>query len=308
MALAHVTNLLADLRWVRQALDDLGQELRHRMQAQGAQAGGLTALRVLVSLLFGEGPPQQHPRFSAIPPPDGHGLELRGSRERYYAAANSLLDAVLTSREGLPISLALLLAGVGARAGLRISLLNVPMHVVCAMDLPSEAGPSGGAAAGAPARVYIDAFDGGKVMDSRELAGFLRSLGLPAAYMGEAQAMSAQQVWLRMCRNLLRVHREHAEHGLLQPTALLMAAAAGENTGGHAANACLAQQQYDEAAQLLEKLVGSPYQLQHGDGAALHEAALRTVLAEIREAGQEAVRAQLEVHRRSDPEAAAVHF
>lgn len=141
------------------------------------------------------------------------------------------------------------------------------------------------------------------------------------------QAMSAQQVWLRMCRNLLHVHREHAEHGLLKATALLMAAAAGDNTGGHpplparaahavahvactcwvgggrrctqlplrqraccacvkrlhpnckrahpgsscpahrpapaaegvracveAANACLAQQQYDEAAELLEKV------------------------------------------------------
>ncbi|KAL4444008.1 hypothetical protein ABPG75_011745 [Micractinium tetrahymenae] len=228
LALAHVHNPLADLRWVKEALDNLGQELRRRMQAQGATTAGLPALRLLVHLLFGEGPPPQHPRFSAIPPPDGHGLELRGNRERYYAAANSLLNAVLTSREGLPISLALLLAGVcylggagtmrgwpssspllappcpspmpaptanppvpcqvGARAGLRISLLNVPMHVVCAMDLFSEAGPSAGAAAGAPARVYIDAFDGGKVMDSREFAGFLRSLGLPPAYMGEAQA------------------------------------------------------------------------------------------------------------------------
>lgn len=124
---------------------------------------------------------------------------LQGNRMRYYAAANSLLDAVLINREGLPITLALLLAAVrpagwgtpalchrrrgrevgraqtpllvlataggarcllqpwrqagrapncepgpdigsrrarpqvGARAGLRISLLNVPMHVVCAM-------------------------------------------------------------------------------------------------------------------------------------------------------------------------------
>ncbi|KAL4444009.1 hypothetical protein ABPG75_011746 [Micractinium tetrahymenae] len=117
-----------------------------------------------------------------------------------------------------------------------------------------------------------------------------------------------------MCRNLLHVHREHAEHGLLKATALLMAAAAGENTAEgvracvEAANACLAQQQYDEAAQLLEKLVGSPYQLQHGNGAALHEAALRAMLAEIREAGQEDVRKQLEMHRRSDLGAAAVRF
>lgn len=40
---------------------------------------------------------------------------VQGNRERYYAAANSLLDAVLTNREGLPISLALLLAAVRDR-------------------------------------------------------------------------------------------------------------------------------------------------------------------------------------------------
>lgn len=45
----------------------------------GVQAGGLPALRILTHLLFGEGPPPQHPRFSAIPPPEGYGLELRVS-------------------------------------------------------------------------------------------------------------------------------------------------------------------------------------------------------------------------------------
>lgn len=40
----------------------------------------------------------------------------QGNRERYYEADNSLLDCVLSQREGIPISLALLHAAVGARA------------------------------------------------------------------------------------------------------------------------------------------------------------------------------------------------
>lgn len=66
------------------------------------------------------------------------------------------------------------------------------------------------------------------------LDGILATQRSPhALLLRPLQAMSAQQVWLRMCRNLLHVHREHADHDLLKATALLMAAAAGEHTGGH---------------------------------------------------------------------------
>jgi hypothetical protein len=40
---------------------------------------------------------------------------------------------VLTQREGIPISLAVLAVAVAARAGLPLAPLNVPMHVVCGL-------------------------------------------------------------------------------------------------------------------------------------------------------------------------------
>ena len=46
---------------------------------------------------------------------------LQGNREQYYTADNSLLNSVLSSREGIPISLAVLHAAVrspGPRAAL----------------------------------------------------------------------------------------------------------------------------------------------------------------------------------------------
>ena len=50
----------------------------------------------------------------SVPP-----MALQGNRERYYETTNSLLDFVLSNREGIPISLAVLYEAVSERqAGL----------------------------------------------------------------------------------------------------------------------------------------------------------------------------------------------
>lgn len=274
----------------------------------------MAALRLLSGLLFGEGPPPRHPHFASIPPPDGYGLEITGNRERYYDAPNSLLDHVLINREGIPISLAVLHAAVGARAGLPISVLGVPMHVVTAMEGTEGVEDDGGGPGLQAGRVFIDVFDGGRIMSRAEFVDFLRGLGLPASHADDVEAMSPPQTWLRMCRNLLHIHREHAEHGLLKATALLMAAAAGEGSAEgvratvEAANACMAQQQYHEAAELLEQLVDQPFQVQVGHAAGMHAPALAAMLAEIRAAAEEHVRQQMQVHRRVGEAAAGVSF
>ncbi|EFN56754.1 hypothetical protein CHLNCDRAFT_144212 [Chlorella variabilis] len=223
-------------------------------------------------------------------------MALQGNRERYYETTNSLLDFVLSNREGIPISLAVLYEAVGVRAGLPITLLNVPMHVVCAMEDPGGGGQEA-------QRWFVDVFGGGRVLDRFEFSQFLQGLGLPGDQFGlEAQAMTPAQCWMRMCRNLLHLHREHAEYGKLKAVALLMAAAAGEGSGKPAcqaggvallllpaaANACMALQQHHEAAELLQTLVGGTYQVQQGHAAALHATALRSMLGEI-EAAAEAV-------------------
>ena len=51
-----------------------------------------------------------------------------GNLERYYNALNSYLPAVLNTRRGLPIVLALIYKAVGEHAGLTIEGINAPCH------------------------------------------------------------------------------------------------------------------------------------------------------------------------------------
>ncbi|PRW50954.1 F-box only 21-like [Chlorella sorokiniana] len=353
LALAQVHRPTAEFNWVRQALDGLGAELRRRIDAAGATTR-LDKLRLLNHLLFGPGPPPRHRQFAAIPPPDGYGLEITGNRERYYEPSNSLLDSVLINREGIPISMAVLHAAVGVRAGLPIELLNVPMHVVTAMEeetneAPSVAGGGGGGSAAPTKRYYIDVFDGGRIMDRAEFGDFLQGLGLPASTGLDAQGMTPQQCWVRMCRNLLHIYREQQEHTLIKAVAPLMACAAGEGTAEsmraeiEVVNACLALEQYEQAAELLRKvgmdmwglwmlpvvqvpawcsveqceqaaellrkITDSPYQVQLVGGAGpLQASALQTMLADIQQAAESHQQAQMRVRRRQGPDAERVLF
>ena len=73
---ASLHHPLADLSWVKTALDSLGAELRRRLAEQGV-AGGLPALEILSGLLFGPQPP---PRW-------GLRLGLRPQRAAWLAPA-----------------------------------------------------------------------------------------------------------------------------------------------------------------------------------------------------------------------------
>jgi hypothetical protein len=53
-----------------------------------------------------------------------------------------------------------------------------------------------------------------------------------------------------------------------------------------AANACMAMQQYEDAAELLGDVAGAPFQVQLGHGPAMPAAALQHAIAEMREAAE----------------------
>lgn len=110
----------ADLGWVETALDAMGAELRRRMAAAGVQ-GGLPALQLLNTLLFGRGPSPRHPRFSSIPPPDPHGLEIvvrgyGGGQEPLAAAQQTPGSARLAALQASPCRAHLSFASPGGRA------------------------------------------------------------------------------------------------------------------------------------------------------------------------------------------------
>ncbi len=79
-------------------------------------------------------------------------MGFRGDREHYHAPRNSYLPMVLEKRTGIPITLAVVLMEVGRRLGVTIKGIGMPGHFLAAHD-------------DASGRCWIDAFDGGRVLD-----------------------------------------------------------------------------------------------------------------------------------------------
>jgi len=76
-------------------------------------------------------------------------LGFSGNVKRYYDPANSFLNEVVRRRRGLPITLSVLGMEVGRRIGLHLEGVGMPGHFLL------RHGPE----------VYIDPFDGGRVLD-----------------------------------------------------------------------------------------------------------------------------------------------
>ncbi len=59
---------------------------------------------------------------------------FRGNSDDYYSADNSLLNRVLETRQGIPISLALVYIAVGRELGLKVSGISFPGHFLVAIE------------------------------------------------------------------------------------------------------------------------------------------------------------------------------
>ncbi|CAE7466821.1 Fbxo21, partial [Symbiodinium necroappetens] len=101
---------------------------------------------------------------------------LQGNAENYYDPENSMLHAVLARKKGIPISLSVVWAAVARRCGLECHpLADMPRHVL--IRVPLRASDSAESAGPAVMRdLYIDAFDGGKMLVWRELVRFLGAM------------------------------------------------------------------------------------------------------------------------------------
>jgi regulator of sirC expression with transglutaminase-like and TPR domain len=110
-----------------------------------------------------------------------------GDARRYDQPDNSMLDAVLERRRGLPIVLSVLYVEVARRAGLELAGVGLPGHFVVA-----HIGPA--------ATVVLDPFGGGR--------RFARHV--PAPLM---RAWPATEIALRMLNNLVASFRRRADLG-----------------------------------------------------------------------------------------------
>eukprot|EP00439_Symbiodinium_sp_Y106_P057124 s819_g8.t1 len=140
---------------------------------------------------------------------------LQGNAENYYDPENSMLHAVLARKKGIPISLSVVWAAVARRCGLECHpLADMPQHVL--IRVPLRASDSAESAGPAVMRdLYIDAFDGGKVLVWRELVRFLCAM-LGARIPEEMLVSTAEitppaQLYFRMIRNLENIYEQSGD-------------------------------------------------------------------------------------------------
>jgi regulator of sirC expression with transglutaminase-like and TPR domain len=135
------------------ALDELGAEVRARPGAAGGPAEQARACAAVLGVLHG----------------------FAGDREDYDHPDNSMLDAVLRRRRGLPILLSVLYAEVARRAGIALAGVGLPGHYVVGHF-------------GTDPPVLLDPFNGGIVIEAE----------------GDAvRPWSAHETALRMLNNLV---------------------------------------------------------------------------------------------------------
>ena len=117
--------------------------------------------------------------------PDG----LQGDAEDYFAPRNSSLAWALDNRKGLPITLCSALILVGRRLGVEVDGVAFPGHFLASGHLHG-------------ARVWIDAFDGGRLIGHEELSDALGRVPERTRDMVLSPA-SQDEICARILRNVV---------------------------------------------------------------------------------------------------------
>ena len=114
---------------------------------------------------------------------------IQGDTEDYFAPRNSSLAWVLENRKGLPIALCSALVLVARRVGVEVSGVAFPGHFLASGELHGR-------------RIWIDAFDGGRLIGERELA---EALGRVPEEMCRhvLSPASEEEICVRVLRNVV---------------------------------------------------------------------------------------------------------
>jgi regulator of sirC expression with transglutaminase-like and TPR domain len=169
-----------DVQGVLAEVDGLAQRVKARLPADAAP---LQRLRLLNRCFFDE-------------------LGFGGNVNDYRDRRNSLIPAVLATRRGIPISLAVLYQEIGAQAGLKVRGISFPGHFLVKVSLP-------------PGEVIVDPFSGHSLSRDeleQRLAPFRRRLGDHEMPLGLFLVAAApRDIVARMLRNLKEIHHAHAD-------------------------------------------------------------------------------------------------
>lgn len=122
-------------------------------------------------------------------------LGFRGNTTDYYAPTNSYLPHVVATREGIPITLALVYKYIADQLGLVAYGVNAPGHFLVAVELNEGTSPQ---------VMLLDPFYGGKLLTPDEsLRRMEEAIGKPVIPTPDLFAPVSHRAWLlRMLRNL----------------------------------------------------------------------------------------------------------
>lgn len=124
-----------------------------------------------------------------------------GNMQRYYNALNSYIPAVLDTRRGVPITLALIYKVVGEWSGLEVQGINAPGHFLVRVRCDN-------------AWMLVDPFFGGQVLTRDEAFDRLdRVLGQRLPRTDDLLATATHQQWLaRILGNLRQLFAAEGRH------------------------------------------------------------------------------------------------
>ena len=177
-----------DVQGVLAQIDSLADRLRRRVPADAAP---MQRLRLLNQYFF-------------------HELGFAGNVNDYYDRRNSLLPAVLETRRGIPLTLALLYVELATQLGLKASGVSFPGHFLVKLHLPRG-------------EVVIDPFSGRslgreeleeRLLPYRRQRGFTEDDEVPLGLF--LQAAAPRDVIARLLRNLKEIHRSARDWRRLQ--------------------------------------------------------------------------------------------
>jgi regulator of sirC expression with transglutaminase-like and TPR domain len=170
-----------DLAIYREEVDAIGGKVAARMN-QASEAR--TTLLAINSVLFDE-------------------LGFSGNSADYFDPRNSYLNEVIERRTGIPITLSVLYIEVGNRIGLQLKGVGMPLHFLVKHTGEGE-------------DIFVDPFNGGKLMDADACAEFLANLsGGAISLLPEHLAeVSTEQILIRILGNLAAIYRKRSEYAV----------------------------------------------------------------------------------------------
>lgn len=163
-------------------LDEMGDAARNRLASLSEDAGPNAEIKALNGYLFDE-------------------ECFVGNRSEYDDLRNSLLNAVLDRRTGIPITLSLVYMEVARRAGLTLEGVNFPGHFLLRV-------PSRHDTLATPAELIVDPFHRGAILSDVDCRRLLQDNVEPDARFDRSLLAHATklQILIRILSNLKRVY------------------------------------------------------------------------------------------------------